>query len=216
MDINNMFDTKLFIKSFDILVGNNDLLYITMLVIFYSIIFHTYLISQNKIRVYYSKIKDEKIFIRMLLDNTMLAVFEQACYVIYGTESLKFLGIKRHMIRVIISLVYCILHTMAFNLFYETFTIAFQVVTSFYMMMVYLKNNYITSLLLNTYSNAIWIAINYIIYKILLTNRIFHRKSYITPINIDNDININNSDININSSIDLDLSKPETIHIKCD
>lgn len=183
---NYIFDTKLLTRSFDQLIGNNDLLHVTILIIFHSLIIHAYLIYTNKLRGYYSKIKNEKIFINLFFDNTMIAIIEQACYVVYVPDVLKLLKMTRHFTRVLISLVYCISHTITFNLFYETLTIVFQLVNSFLIMMIYLKNDILFSLLLNVYCNTVWIIINYLVYKFLLSTRLLQGKIYFAPINIDN------------------------------
>jgi len=170
----NILYYDLICKYFDQIFAGNILLCGTILLFLHSFLHHLYLYFNNELFKYYLKIKNDDLFFsEFIANNLIIAIIEQSLFVVYLSEYLSISEISNNLIRIFISILYCIIHTILFNSFYKYQTILLQLINSFCMMMIYLRTEILLALILNIYYNLLWVIISCIVYKFLLINKFY-------------------------------------------
>ncbi len=184
--INMVTTAKTVFNSFDNFFNENTIYYSFGIISIYACVFYTYLFFTKKIKSHLSRIKNESDFIDIMFDSILLAMIEQASFMVYFNETLLLLFKNRVIIRTIICILFTFTHVISFNNFKDPVILIIQTITTLVLSIIYTNMLPLYSLLLHVGNNLIGVLIQYLMYKILLKRSLFQGKIYFAPISTEN------------------------------
>ncbi len=177
------------LKSFFDYVDNqttNPLTASLSIILFYVTILYSYLFIKNRVRSHLSKVKTEKDFIDIGFDSLLLAMIEQASFMVYFREAFNLLLHDKIVIRFITCVLFSLTHVLSFNNWNDTFILFLQLSTTFSLSLVYTKMLPLYSFLLHSINNTLGVVITFALYKLIIKRNLFQGKIYFAPINVEN------------------------------
>ncbi len=179
---------KEFLTNFDSITPNP---FVTGLcvVTFHGILFYSYLIWTGRVRGFFSRIKSNKDFFEIALDSMWAGILEQASMLVYLKIFFDRIFGDKYLVRIMISVIFTVVHVGSFNTYYEYITLILQSFNILILSLVYTRLDHVESFIVHMMCNFYGLVITYTVYQLIIKTKLFRTKLMnITPINIENNI----------------------------
>ncbi len=179
---------KEFLTNFDSITPNP---FVTGLcvVTFHGILFYSYLIWTGRVRGFFSRIKSNKDFFEIALDSMWAGILEQASMLVYLKIFFDRIFGDKYLVRIMISVIFTVVHVGSFNTYYEYITLILQSFNILILSLVYTRLDHVESFIVHMMCNFYGLVITYTVYQLMIKTKLFRTKLMnITPINIENNI----------------------------